>query len=779
MVQAATERPVVTNNSASYGISNENLDGTTTSTEDEFIEYTNQPETTRVIKEEVVSSEIKQDEEVVTEKGLGLDKFDRLGPNVTKFDPTEYNPAKADRSAENVNTVQFGNSNALGSKMINNVQTQRGALVKKDSISFDHDFEMNFEVRLDHQGNTTNADGFGFLFMEGEKRGQDYINQGGILKDKGVANSFGYKIDIRYNPETNKMDKGGMSNRIGAAKRGYTGFVKNDNQGNSEIVGNTQGFDYINAKPQKRTETDQSMFRPEELEPIKIKYTAIDGQLSVVYGDGTGQIRQSVNAAALGVDRRKNYTFAITSEVAPYYRGGAGVAVRQDGTASITYLKKKDPILQESKDITKETRTPYNTIYRKNPNLSEGLQRVVQFGRNGIKRTTDRIWYENHQEIKRQQVENRVLQHKQDKIIEIGTGKQDVRHVKRRMETPYNTIRRENPQLAEGEVRVIQQGQNGIVEITTQIVTRNGQIVSQFDIDQTIIQNKQDKIIEYGTRKVEEKSVVKDRIIPFKVITRENPALAEGETRVIQNGIEGIERVTTTTSYINGVAQPNPRVATTTIRNKQDKIIEVGTRKVEEKSKVEERKIPFEVIKRENPDLTEGETRVIQEGIEGLERITTITKYVNGVAQPNPQVTTTTVRNKQDKIIEVGTRKVEVIESVKYEQIPFKVIYVDDSSRPFGTNVVQTEGENGIIKVVTETTYINGVAQPNPKVTRTPIKSPVNKVVLRGRGEDVTSLARNASMFSAPKPVRSNATSTNRFVNSRRPFSSFFSRFFR
>nr|MDK7248904.1 hypothetical protein [Corynebacterium amycolatum] len=114
-----------------------------------------------------------------------------------------------------------------------------------------------------------------------------YLNQGGILKNRGVAKAFGYKIDIRYNPETSQMDKQGMSNRIaGNQHRGYTAFVRNDQAGNSRIVGSSHGFEYNNKRMQGRYERDVDQFRPEEFEPLLLKYSARSGQFQAIYGDG-------------------------------------------------------------------------------------------------------------------------------------------------------------------------------------------------------------------------------------------------------------------------------------------------------------------------------------------------------------------------------------------------------------------------------------------------------------------------------------------------------------
>ena len=700
------------------------------------------------------------DSRIVTETGLGRNHFDRIGPNVTKYDPTEYNPAKADRGPENVQAVQFGNSNALGSRMIHNVQSQRGALVKKEAVSFDKDFELNLEVRLDHHNNTTSADGFGFLFIEGANKGQDYLNQGGILKNRGVAKAFGYKIDIRYNPETSQMDKQGMSNRIaGNQHRGYTAFVRNDQAGNSRIVGSSHGFEYNNKRMQGRYERDADQFRPEEFEPLLLKYSARNGQFQAIYGDGAGRIVQSINAQALGIDRRKQYTFAITSEVAPYYRGGAGVAVRQDGTARITYSKQEKARVEETRLVRQERATGFDTVYKYNPNLDKGLRRTIQEGKKSIVESQTHIKFVNKKEVSRRLVSERVLQQGQNRIIEIGT--REVKKVPQVTvkEIPYQTITRENPNLPKGERRVIQSGLTGRVEERTVTTYVNGRPQPNPEVTNRVLREKRDEIVEVGTQEVRQDSQVKVKEIPYQTITRENPNLPKGERRVIQSGITGRVEETTTTTYVNGRPQPNPEVTSRVLRDKRDEIVEVGTQEVRQDSQVTVKEIPYQTITRENPNLPKGQRRVIQSGLTGRVEETTTTTYVNGRPQPNPEVTRRVLRDKRDEIVEVGTQVVEVRREVTVRTIKPRIIWIDDRELAPREEVVVQAGQEGKVQTVTETTYINGVPQANPKVTRTVLAKPINRIIRRGfiadgyRSANVGSA--RALTYSSPRAYRS------------------------
>lgn len=61
----------------------------------------------------------------------------------------------------------------------------------------------------------------GFLFSKGNA--EEYLTNGGILGDKGLVNSGGFKIDTGY-IYTSSMDK--TEKQAGQGYRGYGAFVK-------------------------------------------------------------------------------------------------------------------------------------------------------------------------------------------------------------------------------------------------------------------------------------------------------------------------------------------------------------------------------------------------------------------------------------------------------------------------------------------------------------------------------------------------------------------------
>ena len=90
------------------------------------------------------------------------------------------------------------------------------------------------------------------------------------------------------------------------------------------------------------------------------------------------------------------------------------------------------------------------------------------------------------------------------------------------------------------------------------------------------------------------------------------------------------------------------------IKNPINEIIHIGTKGA--KSEVTEKKVPFETIRKEDPTLEEGKEKVIQEGVEGVIKVTTTYETQKGKkVDGSEKVTEETVTEKVDKIVAQGT----------------------------------------------------------------------------------------------------------------------------
>ena len=149
-------------------------------------------------------------------------------------------------------------------------------------------------------------------------------------------------------------------------------------------------------------------------------------------------------------------------------------------------------------------------------------------------------------------------------------------------------------------------------------------------------------------------------------------------------------------------------------------------------SKTENADIPFETIYKEDNTLDKGTEVTETEGINGVKEITTTYIIINGVRQDNPKVEEKVTKEKTDKVVRRGTKVTSSETEKSTQNIPFETIYKEDNTLDKGTEVVTTEGINGVKEITTTYIIINGVRQDNPKVEEKVTKEKVDKVVRRG-----------------------------------------------
>ena len=212
------------------------------------------------------------------------------------------------------------------------------------------------------------------------------------------------------------------------------------------------------------------------------------------------------------------------------------------------------------------------------------------------------------------------------------------------------------------------------------------------------------KVIEVGIKpseKVEE--------TPFKEETRPNPALSEGERKVVQEGVKG-RKVTRTTYTLDAkTGKVTPKEEVTENAAPKNRIVEVGTKKPDSVTEGE-----LVTVYRPNDKLEAGKQNEVDPGKKS--------KLVNGKE----------TEAGKPRIIEVGTKPV-VVE----KEIPFKETVVQNPSKPEGTRTVLKEGKVG--KETTTTTYTldtkTGKVTPDTKTT---VVKAEDRLVEVGTGKNVT-----------------------------------------
>ena len=139
--------------------------------------------------------------------------------------------------------------------------------------------------------------------------------------------------------------------------------------------------------------------------------------------------------------------------------------------------------------------------------------------------------------------------------------------------------------------------------------------------------------------------------VPFTTVYKANPNTEAGKKTVIQKGEDGVVTTKVTTKYVDGVKSDSKSGTPETTKQTKAEVVEVGT-----KTKVETKTIPFERVTRDNDQLKQGETKIVQAGKDGKQTVTTTYVLNDKTGEVTP---TETTQNEPmtPEIVERGTMK--------------------------------------------------------------------------------------------------------------------------
>lgn len=364
-----------------------------------------------------------------------------------------------------------------------------------------------------------------------------------------------------------------------------------------------------------------------------------------------------------------------------------------------------------------ETKAP-ETIIEYSDKLLEGQETIKQKAKKGLSQVIYEVTYENNVEVSRVKIGESILNAGQAQIIVRGTGKEDVTEYKTIKESiaidaPTNVIVEYSDELALGEEIVKREAAPGVKEVSVKIKYVNGKEVSRDVVSEVIVKEAVAKIIVKGTKEAVITTDIQTERVEIKqpvTIERLTNELEVGKTRTIQEGSVGIKEITTTTTYVDGVATSVDTVETIITQAKAT-IIEVGTKDVittSEEVKDVVIKQPA-TIRRETAELEKGKERTIQTGKAGSKRVTTTITYTNGV-ETGRDVQEVIVSQPTATIIEVGTGSVT---SVKSEKATINTVLAPSITyNPYlgkDDKVIKRAGQDRIVEYTYDVTYKDGV----------------------------------------------------------------------
>ena len=254
--------------------------------------------------------------------------------------------------------------------------------------------------------------------------------------------------------------------------------------------------------------------------------------------------------------------------------------------------------------------------------------------------------------------------------------------ITRTEEIPFETVKKENPNLPAGQEKVVTEGAKGERTIYVSVTTENGK-ETETVLEEKVTKEAVNQVVEVGTpvthvgdeegvapvADAKPRVVIEDEEIPFTTITRETDALPKGETRVVTEGVKGRRSHFYSVSTAADGSEVKTLVTNVVAQEPVTQIIEVGTpvthvgdekglapvADAKPRVVIEDEEIPFTTITRETDALPKGETRVVTEGVKGRRsHFYSVSTAADG-SEVKTLVTSVVAQEPVTQIIEVGT----------------------------------------------------------------------------------------------------------------------------
>ena len=247
---------------------------------------------------------------------------------------------------------------------------------------------------------------------------------------------------------------------------------------------------------------------------------------------------------------------------------------------------------------------------------------------------------------------------------------------------PFEIVKKENPNLPEGQEEIVTQGAKGERTIYISVTTENGK-ETETVLEEKVTKEAVNQVVEVGTpvthvgdeegvapvADAKPRVVIEDEEIPFTTITRETDALPKGETRVVTEGVKGRRSHFYSVSTAADGSEVKTLVTSVVVQEPVTQIIEVGTpvthvgdenglapvADAKPRVVIEDEEISFTTITRETNALPKGETRVVTEGVKGRRsHFYSVSTAADG-SEVKTLVTSVVAQEPVTQIIEVGT----------------------------------------------------------------------------------------------------------------------------
>lgn len=257
------------------------------------------------------------------------------------------------------------------------------------------------------------------------------------------------------------------------------------------------------------------------------------------------------------------------------------------------------------------------------------------------------------------------------------------------------------------------------VDFTKELPTDSYSVNYTFEGSPAVERNIRSSVTVDGKKVDEKVNTLKPEVVKFNTTYENDPNLPAGKEVEKRKGVEG---------KVLKIIKDGKEVASKQLVAKVDRLVARGTKGSDvETNEVD---IPFDTKYVNDPELENGKTRVVKEGVVGKKQITKTYVTQSGKRVGNPTVTEKVTKEKVDKVIARGTKGSDV--ETNEVDIPFDTKYVDDPELEAGKTRVVTEGVVGKKQITKTYVTQSGKRVGNPTVTEKVTKEKVDKVIARG-----------------------------------------------
>ncbi|MGX7141471.1 G5 domain-containing protein, partial [Facklamia languida] len=342
-------------------------------------------------------------------------------------------------------------------------------------------------------------------------------------------------------------------------------------------------------------------------------------------------------------------------------------------------------------------------VEEEDPELLEDETRTEP-GSPKVTEITEEITYERGKEVSRKTIKEEVIDQGTAEIKYIG-----IKRVETITETetiPYETERKENPDLYEDEENVIQPGQEGKITKEYEVTYIKGEEVDRQEGRVVESVDPVKEIIEFGTKPVMTTGTEKHQVEEaLPVVEEEDPELLEDETRT-EPGSPKVTEITEEITYERGKEVSRKTIKEEVIDQGTAEIKYVGIKRVETVTETET--IPYETERKENPDLYEDEEKVVQEGQEGKITKEYEVTYIKGEEVDRQEGRVVESVDPVKEIIEFGTKPVMTTGTEKH-QVEEALPVVEKEDPELLEGEIRTEsGSPKVTEITEEITYERG-----------------------------------------------------------------------